>query len=404
MKTLNGYEIVDAQAREDIVALQEAVENAGGGASYTFTNGLTETDGTVSWDLGDRIKEWSDYPGCIRMFNKTKYPSSSNYRGVGLAIGGVSSNYAAYVNTPVDAWGAGSLAVGYVNGYSNQRIKTGDYGLGAFAMGWSDGTRTITAEGSGVFVGGYAKGMRGDISGIYDGSFTWGIGNQSMAAHQFVCGKYNAATAEDANKLFIIGNGDSSTSSNGLTVDTAGNLVTAGTMTPTGADYAEYFEFEDGNPNREDRMGYLVELKGNKICLANGTDLLGVTSGTKSIIGDAEEMNWHGKYERDEFGRYVYEDVTVVHYEGTEEEYTETLHTKKISKDYDPDKTYVPRSKRPEWYPVGLLGKVFVRHDGTVVAGDYVKAVNGIATKSDEKTNIRVLEVISDNVIKVLIK
>ena len=52
----------------------------------------------------------------------------------------------------------------------------------------------------------------------------------------------------------------------------------------------------------------------------------------------------------------------------------------------------------------GLLGKVLVRHDGTLSTGDYVKAVNGIASKSEEKTNVRVLEVISDNVIKVLIK
>ena len=31
-------------------------EGGGGGSSYTFTNGLTETNGTVSWDLNDNIK------------------------------------------------------------------------------------------------------------------------------------------------------------------------------------------------------------------------------------------------------------------------------------------------------------------------------------------------------------
>lgn len=39
-------------AGEPIVGTMEA----GGGKVYTFTNGLTETDGTVSWDLNDRIK------------------------------------------------------------------------------------------------------------------------------------------------------------------------------------------------------------------------------------------------------------------------------------------------------------------------------------------------------------
>ena len=31
--------------------------SGGGGSSYTFTDGLTEIDGTVKWDLSDRINE-----------------------------------------------------------------------------------------------------------------------------------------------------------------------------------------------------------------------------------------------------------------------------------------------------------------------------------------------------------
>ena len=216
----------------------------------------------------------------------------------------------------------------------------------------------------------------------------------------------NGATSEYS---FTIGNGTSSSDRiNIFSVDVLGNVVTAGTVTPTGADYAEYFEFEDGNPNREDRIGYLVELAGSKIRLANGTDIIGAVSSTMGVIGDAEEMNWHGKYERDEFGRPVFETVEVerevTNDEGETEVVTEFVTTKKLSKDYDPNRHYAPRSDRPEWAPIGLLGKVLVRHDGTLVAGDYVKAINGVATKADEKTNIRVLEVISDNVIKVLIK
>ena len=210
--------------------------------------------------------------------------------------------------------------------------------------------------------------------------------------------------------VFTIGNGtDDNTRSNAFTIDALGNVVSAGTVTPTGADYAEYFEFEDGNPTKEDRIGYLVELSGSKIKLANGTDILGAVSSTMGVIGDAEEMNWHGKYEHDEFGRSVFEEVEVEK-EITNEETGETeivkelVTTKKLSKKYDPNRHYAPRCDRPEWAPVGLLGKVLVRHDGTLSAGDYVKAVNGIASKSEEKTNVRVLEVVSDKVIKVLIK
>lgn len=210
--------------------------------------------------------------------------------------------------------------------------------------------------------------------------------------------------------VFTVGNGtDENTRSNAFTIDTLGNVVAAGTVGPAGADYAEYFEFEDGNPNQEDRIGYLVELVGNKIRFANGTDILGATSGTKGVVGDAEEMNWHGKYECDEFGRPVFEEVEVER-EVTNEETGETeivkelVTTKKLSKNYDPNRHYAPRSDRPEWAPVGLLGKVLVRQDSTLAVGDYVKAINGIATKSDEKTNIRVLEVVSENIVRVLIK
>ena len=50
-------------AGEPIVGTMEA----GGGKVYTFTDGLTETNGTVSWDLSDRIfkrkYQYGDYGG-----------------------------------------------------------------------------------------------------------------------------------------------------------------------------------------------------------------------------------------------------------------------------------------------------------------------------------------------------
>jgi hypothetical protein len=409
MKTLNGFEIVDAKAREDISTLQEAVENAGGGASYTFTNGLTETDGTVSNANYDTMR--TNTQGTI-LAGKNESGSSVDKMFTG---GGTGSLWIGSTYRP--SWAAkpsfggtprGSITFGQITGLTGMN-DLGIYSAtqGGLVGGYTNGTHEngmINAYKKGNVCVGIGETVTGRLVVKHDATSALGRGLQSTAADQFLIGRCNSIT-DMTNMAFIIGNGtDDSTRSNALTVDKSGNVVAAGTVTPTGADYAEYFEFEDGNPNRDDRMGYLVELVNGKIRLANGTDLLGATSGTKGIIGDAEEMNWHGKYERDEFGRYIYEDVTVVHYEGTEEEYTETVHTKKISKDYDPTKTYIPRSKRPEWYPVGLLGKVLVRHDGTLVAGDYVKAINGVASKSDERTNIRVLEVISDNVIKVLIK
>lgn len=211
----------------------------------------------------------------------------------------------------------------------------------------------------------------------------------------------------------VLGNGNGfSDRSNAFTVDWSGNGVFAGTVTPTGADYCEYFEWLDGNPDNEDRMGYLVSLDGKNIVMANGDDILGITSGTKAVIGDSYEMNWEGKYVKDELGRCIYEDYDIEHPaiidpetgEEIEPAWTEHIHTRKISPDYDPTRQYRPRSKRKEWYPVGLLGKLYVRDDGTCEVNGYIKADNGIATKSEDKTNMRVLERVNDHIIRVLVK
>ena len=50
------------------------------------------------------------------------------------------------------------------------------------------------------------------------------------------------------------------------------------------------------------------------------------------------------------------------------------------------------------------MGKLFVRDNGNCQVGGYVKPDNGIAIPSAEKTNMRVLKRVNDNVIQVLLK
>jgi trimeric autotransporter adhesin len=77
-----------------------------------------------------------------------------------------------------------------------------------------------------------------------------------------------------------------------------------------GADYAEMFESIDGM--RID-VGYFVTLDGDKIRKATSLDtfILGITSATPGIIGDSGEMRWKEKFMTDEWGRILYEEVTV---------------------------------------------------------------------------------------------
>ena len=66
---------------------------------------------------------------------------------------------------------------------------------------------------------------------------------------------------------------------------------------------------------------------------------------------------------------------------------------------YDPSKTYIPRSQRPEWTPVSLMGKVLVRDNGNCKPGEKCDCVDGIAVPG---SHWYVLSRTSNNVIKIL--
>ncbi len=94
--------------------------------------------------------------------------------------------------------------------------------------------------------------------------------------------------------------------------------TTDGTWAGGGADYAEYFEWEDGNPTNEDRRGVSVVLVGNKIRPALAQEVpFGVISANPSVIGDADIERWKEKYLRDYFGAYIKEDYEVIRWSET---------------------------------------------------------------------------------------
>ena len=113
-----------------------------------------------------------------------------------------------------------------------------------------------------------------------------------------------------------------------------------------GADYAEWFEWADGNPEAEDRRGLAVVLEGAAIRPAAAGELpIGVISAAPSMVGDGDAGGWKGKYLRDAFGAFL-RDADGARVENPE---------------YDPQAQYLPRAARPEWAMVGLLGKLRLR-------------------------------------------
>lgn len=269
-----------------------------------------------------------------------------------------------------------------------------------------------TENGQGNHAEGYqtrvAKSLNVDGGGNIEGSHAEGYNTIASSSYQHVQGKNNIQD-RDSQYADIVGIGtgpNNDQRANGFTLDWSGNGAFAGQVSSTGSDYAEYFEWVDGNPEAEDRIGYLVALDGDKIRLAKpGDEILGIVSGTVAVLGDNHEWQWQGKYLTDDYGRVIYDMVDKYEeYEG-EQIYLGTFPEPRINPDWDETATYIPRAKRKEWDAVGLLGKLYVRDDGTCEPNDYITVgEDGIATVSAEKTNMRVMSRKTDNIVKVYVR
>lgn len=142
-------------------------------------------------------------------------------------------------------------------------------------------------------------------------------------------------------------------------------IVVASQFNTSFADYGEYFEYEDGNKNNEDRRGHFVKLTSDKIVLSDDTedsDILGVVTKTSAIVGNSHDMVWQGSIMRDKFLQPIIENNAHVN-----------------SPSYDPSRKYVGRSQRREWACVGLLGQLAVIEEepGTAKVGSYVTSGKG---------------------------
>jgi len=171
-----------------------------------------------------------------------------------------------------------------------------------------------------------------------------------------------------------------------------GNVTADGTFTGGGADYAEYFEWTDGNPGEEDRRGLSVVLVDDKIRAAQpGEQPIGVISANPSVVGDGDIDRWTGKYLYDDFGEYLLENYEVIEWTETvtrtevgetvseevphshaadqlpdgvtvpEDATRLTRQRRMLNPAFDPTQEYLSRADRPEWAMVGLMGKLRLR-------------------------------------------
>ena len=157
-----------------------------------------------------------------------------------------------------------------------------------------------------------------DTTAMANNSVAIGMGTNAGKLNSFSCGQYNR---EDyiRDNILIIGNGTSSNiKSNALSVTFDGKLKSASTITAeTTADYAEFFEWEDGNPNAEDRVGKFVTLNGDKISIAKSNEdyILGIVSGAPFVLGNGDCDVWTGMWLRDDFNRVIYEPAPKIEFD-----------------------------------------------------------------------------------------
>jgi hypothetical protein len=221
------------------------------------------------------------------------------------------------------------------------RITSGGYFKASNTGGYVDGSGSFhelnTNNASATVSLFYAS------SGSYaENAIAVGVARAANSAYSFFAGESSAYTATD--KEFNL-RGD-------------GNAFADGSWSGGGADYAEYFEWSDGNSDADDRRGIAVVLDGDKIRPAlAGEDPIGVISVNPSVVGDAAWNKWSGKYLRDEYGTYILEDYEVEDEDGN----TVIQQRRKLNPVYDPDVEYTSREERPEWDCVGLMGKLRIR-------------------------------------------
>ena len=336
------------------------------------------------------------------MFNSSRTNSGSN----SIVTGSNCTNVQSYAFIGGNNCANSSTNATYPNfifGYNNKVTTTNAYANAIFGSNntvQSSANNNFIAGSSNIsnrnnmFISGNSN-TTGTSYGEYSAVF--GRGNLCDGDYSLIVGKYCNTTRSN---VIIAGYGTSSTSKkNVFRVTNTGAVYGTGSYNSSGADYAEMLEWEDGNPDSEDRVGYFVTLIGDKIKIAKSTDMIiGVVSGTANVIGNNPE-DWHGREKRDDFGRRIF----------TEQIDEATGKSELIpvdSEDYDSSKGYIPREQRKEWSAVGLIGQLRVRQDGTLSVGDKCTCNDqGIATKTSKTTKAwYVMKVISPEIVQILFK
>ncbi len=248
--------------------------------------------------------------------------------------------------------------------------------------------------------------------------------------------RMDARTTDNTDRVFGVDSGGGVT----IKFESQGNgRFDGGADVGAASDYAEYFEWVDGNTSNADRRGVTVVLDGEKIRPATSSDdtskIIGVVSANPAVVGDSAWSEWQLAHLKDAYGCWVTKDeeFLVCNKFGT---FTDTdgvkkpnpqpdindynrdadyqvlvseieaekakgnvpqaaidqnLRVTKASRTYNPDydktRDYVPRSLRKEWDAIGLMGKLVVRR-GQPIGANWILMKSNVGTDPNDSNII----------------
>jgi len=189
-----------------------------------------------------------------------------------------------------------------------------------------------------------------------------------------------------------------------------GQFYALGTFN-SGAPLPGFAEMYENLVEGEIPYGRLLQLENGKVRLAKDGEpgfMISRPFESAAFVAGNPSFEWVGKYELDLYGLPVMVDYTrdeyidamkVIGVPVNEEDLPDVINSKKVNLSYDSKREYLPRSaRRAEWTTCEKSGIVIVEYTGKVSIGDFlVSAADGIAKQSYHNTNIRVLELSSDN-------
>ncbi|PEO38679.1 peptidase G2 autoproteolytic cleavage domain-containing protein [Bacillus wiedmannii] len=230
------------------------------------------------------------------------------------------------------------------------------------------------AEGSKTKATGHSSHSEGSET-TAGGSYSHAEGNHTSTAHfagSHIMGRFGIA--EESYSWFIA-NGTNETDHNIGAKWLAHNgemYIDGASYNASGTDFAQMFETAD---NHFIDVGYFVTFSSEekiRIATSNDSFILGISSATPALIGNSGALSWQKRYKTDNFGKRQYV--------RTESQDIQPL----LNTEWDPTCKYIARKDRTEWLPVGLIGQMLVRDDGTCETHGYCRPNNdGIATKSE---------------------